>query len=85
MLSIILILLLLIPTPTSSLGYLKLPRSRNLVAYEDTVWWPRTESDPEPEPETDDDTIRNQSDDDTITNEQAEAIIDEDFSDYDST
>lgn len=47
--SIIILLLIIIPTPTTSLGYLKLPRSRNLVAYEDTVWWPRTESDPEPE------------------------------------
>ncbi|KAL9187030.1 hypothetical protein ACHAXT_010750 [Thalassiosira profunda] len=36
-------------TPAHALGYLKTPRSRNLVAYEDTVWWPRTETDPEPE------------------------------------
>jgi hypothetical protein len=43
------------------------------------------ESEPEPEPETDDDTIINESDDDTIINEQYEGIIDEDFSDYDST
>ena len=30
-------------------GYLVSPRSRNLRAYEDTVWWPQTELDPEPE------------------------------------
>ncbi|KAL3809554.1 hypothetical protein ACHAXA_001828 [Cyclostephanos tholiformis] len=30
-------------------GYLVSPRSRNLRAYEDTVWWPQTEYDPEPE------------------------------------
>ncbi len=39
---------MLLPS-TNSLGYLRTPRSRNLVAYEDTVWWPRTETDPEPE------------------------------------
>ena len=48
-LALLLSISLLFPTPTHSLGYLKLPRSRNLVAYEDTVWWPRTETDPEPE------------------------------------
>eukprot|EP00578_Thalassiosira_sp_NH16_P002058 CAMPEP_0181132968 /NCGR_PEP_ID=MMETSP1071-20121207/31281_1 /TAXON_ID=35127 /ORGANISM="Thalassiosira sp., Strain NH16" /LENGTH=583 /DNA_ID=CAMNT_0023219343 /DNA_START=198 /DNA_END=1946 /DNA_ORIENTATION=- len=48
-LSLILPLLLPLPTPVHPLGYLKLPRSRNLVAYEDTVWWPRTDNDPEPE------------------------------------
>jgi hypothetical protein len=30
-------------------GYLASPRSRNLRAYEETVWWPQTENDPEPE------------------------------------
>ncbi|KAL7527162.1 hypothetical protein ACHAWF_002061 [Thalassiosira exigua] len=30
-------------------GYLASPRSRNLVAHEETVWWPQTENDPEPE------------------------------------
>lgn len=30
-------------------GYLSSPRSRNLLAYEETVWWPLTENDPAPE------------------------------------
>mmetsp|Transcript_5231 Transcript_5231/g.9608 ORF Transcript_5231/g.9608 Transcript_5231/m.9608 type:complete len:307 (+) Transcript_5231:1-921(+) len=30
-------------------GYLSSPRSRNLLASEETVWWPQTENDPEPE------------------------------------
>lgn len=30
-------------------GYLTSPRSRNLLAYQETVWWPQTENDPEPE------------------------------------
>ena len=30
-------------------GYIKTPRSRNLVAYEDRVWYPQTANDPEPE------------------------------------
>ena len=30
-------------------GYIKSPRARNLVAYEDTVWHPQTANDPEPE------------------------------------
>ena len=30
-------------------GYLKTPRSRNLLAFEETVWWPQTEADPLPE------------------------------------
>ena len=30
-------------------GYIKSPRSRNLLAFEDTVWWPITANDPEPE------------------------------------
>lgn len=39
----------LLTTTVNALGYLKTPRSRNLVAYEDTVWWPKTSTDPEPE------------------------------------
>lgn len=30
-------------------GYLKSPRARNLVAFEETVWWPQTDKDPQPE------------------------------------
>eukprot|EP00804_Cyclotella_cryptica_P014807 CCRYP_015026-RF/>CCRYP_015026-RF protein AED:0.11 eAED:0.11 QI:481/0.94/0.95/1/0.78/0.75/20/1173/1223 len=30
-------------------GYLTGPRSRNLLAFEETVWWPQTENDPQPE------------------------------------
>jgi hypothetical protein len=30
-------------------GYLSSPRSRNLLAFEETVWWPQTANDPEPE------------------------------------
>mmetsp|Transcript_23079 Transcript_23079/g.46713 ORF Transcript_23079/g.46713 Transcript_23079/m.46713 type:complete len:1317 (+) Transcript_23079:171-4121(+) len=33
----------------TSHGYLSSPRSRNLAAYEETVWWPQTENDPQPE------------------------------------
>ena len=34
-----------------SLGYLKLPRSRNFVANQDGVWWPVTADTPYPESE----------------------------------
>ena len=30
-------------------GFMKSPRSRNLLAKEETVWWPQTEDDPLPE------------------------------------
>ena len=30
-------------------GYIKSPRARNFVAYEDTIWHPQTANDPEPE------------------------------------
>ncbi len=30
-------------------GYLSSPRSRNLLAFQELVWWPQTENDPEPE------------------------------------
>eukprot|EP00984_Skeletonema_dohrnii_P023018 scaffold12144_cov111-Skeletonema_dohrnii-CCMP3373.AAC.1 len=30
-------------------GYMTSPRSRNLLASEETVWWPQTEQDPMPE------------------------------------
>lgn len=33
----------------SSHGYLSTPRSRNLLASEETVWWPKTAGDPQPE------------------------------------
>ena len=47
-----LLLLLLLTTilhQTHGHGYLKSPRSRNLVAHEDTVWWPLTDNNPQPE------------------------------------
>lgn len=30
----------------SAHGYMTSPRSRNLLASEETVWWPQTENDP---------------------------------------
>ena len=33
----------------NSHGYLASPRSRNFLASEETVWWPQTEDDPQPE------------------------------------
>jgi len=42
-------LLLLCPDLASGHGYLSSPRSRNLLAYEETVWWPLTENVPAPE------------------------------------
>eukprot|EP00986_Skeletonema_menzelii_P015506 scaffold11920_cov91-Skeletonema_menzelii.AAC.4 len=33
----------------SAHGYMTSPRSRNLLASEETVWWPQTENDPMPE------------------------------------
>jgi len=30
-------------------GYLSSPRARNLLAHEETVWWPQNETNPEPE------------------------------------
>jgi len=41
--------LLITPTETSAHGFLASPRSRNLVAYEDRVYYPQTENDPLPE------------------------------------
>lgn len=37
------------PQAASGHGYLASPRSRNLLASQETVWWPLTEDDPEPE------------------------------------
>ncbi|KAL7530693.1 hypothetical protein ACHAXR_009440, partial [Thalassiosira sp. AJA248-18] len=37
------------PTPVLGHGYLATPRSRNLLAFQETVWWPQTSNDPEPE------------------------------------
>lgn len=43
------VLLLHLPLPTTSHGFLSTPRSRNLVAYQDRVYYPLTENDPLPE------------------------------------
>ncbi|KAL9180759.1 hypothetical protein ACHAXT_011212 [Thalassiosira profunda] len=37
------------PQSADAHGYLASPRSRNLVAHEETVWWKQNETDPEPE------------------------------------
>ena len=44
-----LLLLLRRPPHVASHGFLSSPRSRNLVAYEDRVYYPQTSDDPEPE------------------------------------
>ena len=43
--------LLLLAPPAASHGYLKSPRSRNFVAYEDLSWWPVDPANPLPESE----------------------------------
>jgi len=45
------LLLVLVPLAplASGHGYLSSPHSRNPLAFQDTVWWPLTENDPEPE------------------------------------
>ncbi|KAL3796132.1 hypothetical protein HJC23_000635 [Cyclotella cryptica] len=48
-LSILCLLFLLKTNETSAHGFLTTPRSRNLVAYEDRVYYPQTENDPLPE------------------------------------
>lgn len=45
----LLFLLQHLPTPVHSHGFLSSPRSRNLVAYEDRVYYPQTSNDPYPE------------------------------------
>ena len=49
--ALLLLLLLLLgrPVHVTSHGFLSSPRSRNLVAYEDRVYYPQTSDDPEPE------------------------------------
>lgn len=42
---------LLLPSAIHGHGYLKTPRSRNYVAYQDGVWWPISAENPEPESE----------------------------------
>ena len=49
LLLLLLLLLLGRPVHVTSHGFLSSPRSRNLVAYEDRVYYPQTSDDPEPE------------------------------------
>jgi hypothetical protein len=46
-----LLVVVLLPSTTLGHGYLKTPRSRNYVAYQDGVWWPVSNDGPAPESE----------------------------------
>eukprot|EP00581_Thalassiosira_minuscula_P005354 CAMPEP_0183742588 /NCGR_PEP_ID=MMETSP0737-20130205/64777_1 /TAXON_ID=385413 /ORGANISM="Thalassiosira miniscula, Strain CCMP1093" /LENGTH=1396 /DNA_ID=CAMNT_0025978175 /DNA_START=206 /DNA_END=4396 /DNA_ORIENTATION=- len=48
-LALVLSCIILCKHKANSHGYLSSPRSRNLLAFQETVWWPQTENDPEPE------------------------------------